>query len=322
MFAVFIFSAGFAGLVLVRIVSAAQGMPLPVRLGARALSGALFGALIFSGALGAWREMMNNAKVYDDLDFDLAGWITANTPAHAVFMTDPSENNHIRPESSLAGRQVAQGYMGWLSSHGLDMYRRGGAIRTVMAGGPAAVGALRAEKITHITVDAGSFARFDAGVLDELAFPAATNGKAVVWEVLPEIVNGSAFRKCKAAPGGARAGAAECAEAGCWHLGGSCVHKPRARAVAECSGDGGQRVTAPDACKKELKCIWAEGAASRGEPSCQLPRWQQAGGAPPEQVKALTKRIAGSDCGWSSMSPADCGARGCHWGPNPDPYGP
>ena len=42
-----------------------------------------------------------SSQVYDDLDFDLAGWIQANTPPDAVFMTDPYQNNHIRAESSL-----------------------------------------------------------------------------------------------------------------------------------------------------------------------------------------------------------------------------
>lgn len=257
------------------------------------------------------------------LFLQLAGWIRDNTPASAVFMTDPSENNHIRAESSLAGRQVAQGYLGWLSSHGLDMYRRSSALHTAMRGGPEAVAALRAEKITHITVDAGSFNKFDAGVLDDLADPVATNGKSTVWAVLPEIVNGTASggKKCKSARGGAKATPEACREAGCWHLGGSCVKKFRERDVVDCAPAGSSDSLTADACRKDLKCIWSANGSSKGQPQCQKPRWQLLGRAP-EQVKALTKRIPGSDCGWSSMSPADCTARGCHWGPNSDPYGP
>lgn len=71
-FAVWIFSAGFAASVIVKIATVTRRLPLPFALAGKAVAAALFGALIFSGFLGAWREMMNNAKVYDDLDFDVS----------------------------------------------------------------------------------------------------------------------------------------------------------------------------------------------------------------------------------------------------------
>ena len=40
--------------------------PLPVKIAGFLLVSALFAALTLSGALGTWREMLNNAKVYDD----------------------------------------------------------------------------------------------------------------------------------------------------------------------------------------------------------------------------------------------------------------
>jgi hypothetical protein len=319
-FVVWICSAGFTAQVLVRLAGATARLPGPLSATGRLAATALFVCLTFSGALGAWREMLNNAKVYDDLDFDLAGWITAHTPGDAVFMTDPYSGNHIRPESSLAGRQVAMGFAGWLSSHGIGAYGRSGALSNIMRGGPDAVGALRSEKISHITVDAGPARdHFDARVLDELADPVATNGKAVVWAVLPEIVNGSSFPGCKAAPGGRRASPAECAATpGCWHLGGFCVKKPRTRPVVPCTPDDGGRVTA-DVCKKELACIWAGEADAV---PCQKPRWQLPGGSAPYSIPPLTARVSGSDCGWAHMNPAECVARGCDWRQPDDVYAP
>ena len=48
------------------------------------------------------------------------------------------------------------GFAGWLSSHGVGSYQRQANLGTILRGGPDAAAAIRAEKITHITVDAGA----------------------------------------------------------------------------------------------------------------------------------------------------------------------
>ena len=152
-------------------------------------------------------------------------------------------------------------------------------------------------------------------MLDELADPVATNGKAVVWAVLPEVLANN-LTACREAKGGRRAAQGDCAAAGCWFTGGYCVRKPRQRPVVDCS-EGRANVGAEE-CKKELNCIWSE----RAEVRCQKPRWQLPGGKPPYDVPAITPRVAGSDCGWSSMQPSDCTKRGCLWRQPEDNYGP
>lgn len=77
--------------------------------------------------------------------------------------------NHIRVESSLAGRQVAVGFLGWLTSHGINYGGRRAALSGVMRSSRAGVRALAEEGITHITVDPASTKVFDVAYLDTFA---------------------------------------------------------------------------------------------------------------------------------------------------------
>ena len=92
-------------------------------------------------------------------------------------------SNHIRVESSLAGRQTAVGYMGWLSSHGLNSWERRGALGGVMAGRKDGLAGLARENISYITVDPGSKKAFNTAFLDTFADYEANSGKFSLWKV-------------------------------------------------------------------------------------------------------------------------------------------
>lgn len=116
----------------------------------------------------------------------------------------------------------------------------------------------------------------------------------------------------------------ECIAAGCWHFGQDgagprCAKAPRRRAVAECpAGVFSNR----DACL-DAGCLWFEGYT--GGPWCQAARYQLEGkGKRPAQIPMIRPGVPGSDCGWPTMSPADCTKRGCDWRQptNGDAYAP
>ena len=252
---------------------------------------AAFIALTFSGALATWREMLNYAKLYDDIDFDLAAWIKAKTPTNAVFLNDLTQTNHIRIESSLAGRQVAHGFAGWLHSHGIDSGQRRGALVQALRGEEGGVAALGDINVTHITVDAGSKNNFDYAFLDDVADFKATNGKFSIYEVLPVVRRGWPSKPCMGAALGAEK--RECLLAGCWFYDGRpverrCVEKPRKREVKDCMP--GVAGVNSDSCRAE-GCVWVKDFPG---PWCQTPSWKLPGNEP-EKIPRLRSPVAGSD---------------------------
>jgi hypothetical protein len=56
---------------------------------------------------------------HEDTQFGL--WVAENTDAKAIFLTSQW---HAHPAATIAGRQLFMGYVGWVSSHGLDWWRR------------------------------------------------------------------------------------------------------------------------------------------------------------------------------------------------------
>ena len=296
--------------------AAAAARPLPLRAVGFVIAAALFVALTFSGALGTWREMLNNAKVYDDADFDFADWITKHTPPQSVFMHDfVTQQNHIRPESSLAGRQIAIGYAGWLSSHGLYGMDRRSALSGVMQGTRGGLRGLADVNISYITVDPGSRRSFSTSYLDTWADYAATSGKYSLWRVLDEVRDGAPLKPCgySAKGGGGTPPTRDaCILAGCYYFGNAapperCVKTPHRRVVEACGPSPGGHAS-KEACD-DSECLWFEGFT--GGPSCQRPRHQLVGG--PAKIPTLHPGVPGSDCGWSSMSPSECEKRGCVW---------
>eukprot|EP00299_Pterocystis_sp_00344_P014687 c7290_g1_i2.p1 GENE.c7290_g1_i2~~c7290_g1_i2.p1 ORF type:complete len:717 (+),score=121.33 c7290_g1_i2:350-2500(+) len=288
-------------------------IPFILRIPLRVLVGAVFISLIFSGALACWREMLNNAKTYDDTDFDFANWLVENTPADAIFMGDITKSSHISVESSLAGRQIAVGFPGWLSSHGISSHSRKQSLMHVMKGNIQGISSLREQNISYVVVEGWAHDKFDLEFLHEISDPVATNGKFTVFKVLDEIRNGGF--KITACPEGGQ-NKKSCWSAGCLYFPNAaqsqqCIRKPRERQVADC------HVSSAAECRQN-GCLWYEGFAG---PWCHQPRWQVAGEQGPEKIKQLTPPIPGSDCGWENMNERSCVARGCLWRPAP-PYMP
>ena len=61
------------------------------------------------------------------------------------------------------------GFLGWLTSHGINYGQRRQALSGVMRSSRAGVRGLAAEGITHITVDPASVNIFDTAFLDTFA---------------------------------------------------------------------------------------------------------------------------------------------------------
>jgi hypothetical protein len=313
---VWVFGAsGTVGLALARGQEAARSLrSTPLRLAGLAIVGAAYWAMTFSGSLATWREMLNYAKTYDDMDLDFAEWIKSSTPPDAVFMHDMARG-HIRVESSLAGRQIAHGFDGWLSSHGINSAQRREDLFRVVQGSRAGVAALATHNISYITIDASTKSAWSYSFLDDVADFVATNGKYSVYAVLPAVRAGLQERACVAAP--AASSSRDCAVAGCWWLVDGrmprCVEKARKREVVDCLQ------TTVESCTS-VGCLWDEAFPG---PWCTKPTWQQ-GDNGPARIQQLRPGVPGSDCGWHNMAPGECADRGCEWGqPIVDPaYGP
>jgi hypothetical protein len=325
LFYVYVFGAsGYVALVLhrvLRLLSDAGGsvqgstrLPacckLPLRLLGYALALCACIALTFSGAMATWREMLNYAKLYDDIDFDLAEYIKETTPTDAIFLHDLTQANHIRVESSLAGRQVAHGFAGWLHSHGINSNQRQFELMGAINGEYDGVAALARHNITYITVDASSKNNFNYAFLDDTTDFVATNGKYSLYKVLPAVRSGAwQYKTCAI---GGEAKKSDCLSAGCWHFGqGKCMDKPRKRKVEDCLyGKPSAATASPETCRSE-GCVWVKDFPG---PWCQRPGW-----GVPERIPQLRPGVGGSDCGWHNMNTQECVDKGCVWRTPPDP---
>ncbi len=251
-----------------------------------------------------------------DIDFDLADYIRESTPPEAIFLHDITQSNHIRVESSLAGRQVSHGFAGWLHSHGIDANARRFDLEKALRGDYDGAGALQRNNISYITVDAGSKNNFNYAFLDDVSDFMATNGKYSLYRVLPQVRSGAwAPRACSSTGGGGAGGDAkkpECLAAGCWFHGpGRCMDKPRKRKVEDClAGKPSAATASPETCRAE-GCVWV---ADFPGPWCQKPGWGK-----PERIPQLRPGHPGSDCGWHNMNTQDCVDKGCVWRTPPDP---
>ncbi|EAX93106.1 hypothetical protein TVAG_261160 [Trichomonas vaginalis G3] len=87
----------------------------------------LFLGTTFSGLLAVRMCLVESYNVWPDFkkDMEFANWIKKNTPYNATFVTDTWHGN---PVSTLAGRQLLYGYLGWISSHGIDYTARYNAL--------------------------------------------------------------------------------------------------------------------------------------------------------------------------------------------------
>ncbi len=81
----------------------------------------IFLIMIAPGFLAIYRELTVKFALYQPADLQLAQFIKKETSQQALFLTIDKHNN---PISSLTGRQIIMGYMGWLWSHGIDYKTR------------------------------------------------------------------------------------------------------------------------------------------------------------------------------------------------------
>ncbi len=78
----------------------------------------LFGVTVLAGGLDAARLLrpsLNQNLFYTQEELELAGWVKANTPPDAVWLTGEQHNNWLY---NLTGRQALLVYEGWLWTHG------------------------------------------------------------------------------------------------------------------------------------------------------------------------------------------------------------
>ncbi len=100
-------------------------------LAAVALSLVLSGVLMhFSNILGLDTYQLASAE-----DESLAAQLQAETPPHALFVTDERHND---PVTMLAGRRTLMAYTGWLWPWGIDYHQRERDVRAIYAYGPDA----------------------------------------------------------------------------------------------------------------------------------------------------------------------------------------
>ncbi|KAJ5076229.1 hypothetical protein M0811_06508 [Anaeramoeba ignava] len=82
----------------------------------------IFISSIFSGVISVLRLPMKIAGLHSNEDYIVGNWITYNTPIDSIFFTD--NDYHASPVSTIAGRQIYFGFVGWSHSHGIDYFER------------------------------------------------------------------------------------------------------------------------------------------------------------------------------------------------------
>ncbi len=130
-----------AAYVVVRVIRAAQ-WTIPV------------GVLVISlmclpGALSVGKELQTANLVFSRTDMAVAKWVSANTPADAIFITP---TRHNQPITALAGRSTVMGYQGWLWSYGLNYAPTEADVGNILAGSSDAGELLRARNVSYIAL--------------------------------------------------------------------------------------------------------------------------------------------------------------------------
>ncbi|MGD9562142.1 MAG: hypothetical protein AB7F88_07970 [Pyrinomonadaceae bacterium] len=116
----------------------------------KAVAGACFAVLIFSGSLDVWRTVSGAVKtrVFDADAVKLAERIKRSAPAAALFLNAPTYNSAV----VLTGRQSLMRYPGHLASHGIDYASRENDVKKMYAGGPEAEALLRSYGIDYVLI--------------------------------------------------------------------------------------------------------------------------------------------------------------------------
>ncbi|KAH0788048.1 hypothetical protein GPJ56_008030 [Histomonas meleagridis] len=76
---------------------------------------------IASAAIHSFDCLSSDPHIFESADINLGLWIAENTPVDAMFYTT---NWHTNTVATIGGRQLFLGYLGWVSSHGINYYER------------------------------------------------------------------------------------------------------------------------------------------------------------------------------------------------------
>ena len=76
---------------------------------------------MFSSVLHTSDCLRSTVNIFSKNDFDFGLWIAENTGTKKIFLTS---DWHVHPAATIGGRQLFMGFGGWVSSHGLDYWKR------------------------------------------------------------------------------------------------------------------------------------------------------------------------------------------------------
>jgi hypothetical protein len=112
------------------------------------------GALVAMTATGALdvaaylrSAVVHPPQMWNAGDVAIAGRLRRETSPEAVFATSPSHNH---PAMGLAGRSILVGFTPWVANFGVDPEPRVAALRTIFAGGEAALAAARLWRVDYV----------------------------------------------------------------------------------------------------------------------------------------------------------------------------
>lgn len=80
--------------------------------------------LLFTGALASGIHtlscMFSESTLYAEEDFEFGEWLAENLPVNNMTVSSDAHNHMV---STIAGRNMFEGYGGWVASHGLEWYK-------------------------------------------------------------------------------------------------------------------------------------------------------------------------------------------------------
>ncbi len=139
-----IWAAVASMVVAVSIHRLADVSPLPWR---KAVFILLFFSLTASGALALSYEFQSKYLFLSSEQKAFGEWVKKHTSPDAVFLTDDS---HLHPVATIAGRQLVMGYRGWLYSYGIDYTQRINDVRDMLSGSQRSEQLLDAYNVDYI----------------------------------------------------------------------------------------------------------------------------------------------------------------------------
>jgi hypothetical protein len=71
----------------------------------------------------------SSGEIFTREEMQFGNWIAENTPLNATFLTAGTTHD---PAATVGGRQLFEGYVGWVVSHGLESHERGRKLQYLM----------------------------------------------------------------------------------------------------------------------------------------------------------------------------------------------